>query len=61
MRAEREMTDMFSSALSGAEILSVSSEHFAADGEMHLVRTVVCIMNIAEEVPIGISRGSERQ
>ena len=61
MRAEREMTDMFSSVLSGAEILSVSSEHFAADGEMHLVRTVVCVMNIAEEVPIGISRGSERQ
>ena len=61
MRAEREMTDMFSSVLSGAEILSVSSEHFAADGEMHLVRTAVCVMNIAEEVPIGISRGSERQ
>lgn len=60
-RAEREMTEMFSTALSGAEILSVSSEHYTADGEMHLVRTVVCVMNIAEEVPLGISRESERQ
>lgn len=60
-RAEREMAGSFSSAFPDAEILSAASEHYVKDGEMHLVRTAVCVMNIAEEVPIGISRESEGQ
>lgn len=61
IRAESEMTELFSKALSDAEILSLASEHYISDGKLYLSRTAVCIMNIAEEVPIGISRESERQ
>lgn len=61
IRAESEMTELFSKALSDAEILSLASEHYISDGKLYLSRTAVCIINIAEEVPIGISRESERQ